>query len=170
MIAAVRMMAFGAMVAYSSGALLHEADCPNCKLPLVQNNDNFDNEVVVRYGNKRIEYRSIYCVLKDQDRYKVDLTVYSPSEKIGEPVVLKRVQGKWTAPEKAVFTMGTSKMSLCAQQSRAFSSLEGLESVRLKLELGESKPLTLTEFIEAVKKHKFEPSGGTCCSQAVSPK
>ncbi len=157
------MIAALATLAFTLATPMHEADCPNCKLPLVQNNDDFDNEVVVRFGNKRIEYRSIYCVLKDQDRYKVDLIVYAPSEKIGEPVVLKRVQGKWTAPEKAVFTLGTTKMSLCAQQSRAFSTAEGLEKVREKLQLGDVKGVPFAEFAEAVKKHKFEENGATCC-------
>lgn len=157
------------VAAFSLGltGLLHEADCPNCKLPLVQNNDDFDNEVVVRFGNKRIEYRSVYCVIKDQERYKVDLTVYAPSEKIGEPVVLKRVKGQWSAPEKAVFTLGTTKMSLCAQQSRAFTTVEGLETVREKLNLGDAKGIALAEFIDAVKKHKFDEPGGSCCQSAA---
>lgn len=161
MIASIAALAVGLL------APVHEADCPNCKLPLVQNNDDFDNEVVVRFGNKRIEYRSVYCVMKDQERYKVDLTVYAPSEKIGEPVILKRVQGKWSAPEKAVFTLGTTKMSLCAQHSRVFSTAEALESVRLKLELGDAKPLNLADFVDAVKKHKFEEKGGDCCQTAA---
>ncbi len=161
------MIAALAVLSLSTALPLHEADCPNCKLPLVQNNDDFDNEVVVRYGNKRIEYRSLYCVIKDQDRYKVDLTVYAPGEKVAEPVILKRLQGKWSAPEKAVFTIGTAKMSLCAQQSRAFATVEGLETVREKLQLGDAKGLSLAEFIDAVKKHKFEEKGGSCCQTAA---
>ena len=74
----------------SNTSLRHEGECPYCKMPLVQNTKEQDNEVVVKFGNKRIEYRCIYCVIKDQKRYKSDLIVYAPSEKVGEPVVHNR--------------------------------------------------------------------------------
>ena len=35
-------------------SLGHEGDCPYCKMPLVQNSKDHDNEVVVKFGNKRI--------------------------------------------------------------------------------------------------------------------
>src|SRR5687768_16794028 len=43
----------------------HEADCPVCSLPVVQDTDKQDNEVKLRYGRKRIEYRCVYCAMSD---------------------------------------------------------------------------------------------------------
>ncbi len=136
----------------SNTNLRHEGECPYCKMPLVQNTKEQDNEVVVKFGNKRIEYRCIYCVIKDQKRYKSDLIVYAPSEKVGEPVVLKRLEGKWVAPEKAVFLNTFKKHADCASLSRAFSSKEAFDKYVADNKLAEAKPLTLAEFIEVVNK------------------
>lgn len=136
----------------SSFAFSHEGDCPYCKMPLVQNTKDQDNEVVVKFGNKRIEYRCIYCVFKDQKRYKSDLVVYAPSEKVGEPVVLKRTEGKWSAPEGAVFLNTFKKHSDCAELSRAFSSKAAFEKYVADKKILDAKPLTLAEFIELVTK------------------
>lgn len=136
----------------SSFALSHEGDCPYCKMALVQNTKDQDNEVVVKFGNKRIEYRCVYCVFKDQKRYKSDLIVYAPSEKVGEPVVLKRTEGKWSAPEGAVFLNTFKKHSDCAELSRAFSSKAAFEKYVADKKILDAKPLSLTEFIELVMK------------------
>ncbi len=136
----------------SSFAVSHEGDCPYCKMPLVQNTKDQDNEVVVKFGNKRIEYRCVYCVVKDQKRYKSDLIVYAPSEKVGEPVVLKRTEGKWSAPEGAVFLNTFKKHSDCAELSRAFSSKAAFEKYVADKKILDAKPLTLAEFIELVTK------------------
>lgn len=133
-------------------AMAHDADCPYCKLKLVQNTKDQDNEVVLKTGNKKIEYRCLYCVFKDQGRYKADLIVYAPSEKVGEPVVLKRTAGKWTAPEGTVFLNTFSKHADCAALSRAFSSKTALEKYAHAQKQHEAKPLTLEQFIEAVNK------------------
>lgn len=130
----------------------HEGDCPYCKLPLIQNNKEQDNEVVVKFGNKRIEYRCLYCVIKDQKRYKSDLVVYAPSEKVGEPVVLKRTEGKWTAPEGAVFLNTFKKHADCAALSRAFSSRIAFDKYVADRKLAETKALNLADFISLVNK------------------
>ncbi len=130
----------------------HEGDCPYCKLKLVQNTPEQDNEVVLRFGNKKIEYRCIFCVFKDQKRYKGDLVVYAPSEKVGEPVILKRTDGKWTAPEGAVFLNSFKKHVDCAALSRAFSSSAAYEAYVKKNDLKETKAFTLLEFIDFVVK------------------
>ena len=130
----------------------HEGDCPYCKLKLAQNTPEQDNEVVLRFGNKKIEYRCIFCVFKDQKRYKGDLVVYAPSEKVGEPVILKRTDGKWTAPEGAVFLNSFKKHVDCAALSRAFSSSAAYEAYVKKNDLKETKAFTLLEFIDFVVK------------------
>lgn len=133
-------------------AFAHEGTCPYCKTALLQNTKTQDNEVVVKFGNKRIEYRCVYCVIKDQARYKTDLIVYAPSEKIGEPVVLKRTNGKWTAPEGAVFLNTFKKHAECAELSRAFSSRAAFDKYVADNKVADAKPLTLEEFLSVVTK------------------
>lgn len=130
----------------------HEADCPYCKLKLVQNTKEQDNEVVVKVGNKRIEYRCLYCVIKDQKRYKGDLVVYSPSEKVGAPVILKRTSGKWSAPEGAVFLNTFKKHKDCAALSRAFSNREAFDAYVKKNPSEGAQALTLEQFLAEVAK------------------
>lgn len=133
-------------------AFAHEGECPYCKLKLVQNSKSQDNEVVLKTGNKRIEYRCVYCVIKDQKRYKGDLVVYAPSEKVGEPVVLKRTDGKWSAPEGAVFLNAFQAHSDCAALSRAFSSKAAFDAYIHAKGQHEATPLTLDQFLSAVAK------------------
>ena len=132
----------------------HEGDCPYCKLKLVQNTKDQDNEVVVKFGNKRIEYRCVFCVIKDQARYKSDLVVYAPGEKIGEPVVMKRTDGKWTAPDGAVFLDTFKKHADCCAQARAFAKRDGFDAYVDKNKVPDAKPLTLDQFIDKVNKTK----------------
>lgn len=141
---------------FASVAFAHEGDCPYCKMKLVQNTKDQDNEVVVKFGNKRIEYRCVYCVVKDQGRYKADLVVYAPSEKVGEPVVMKRTAGKWSAPEGAVFLNTFTKHAQCAELSRAFSTKAAFDAYVKKNNVANAKALTLEEFLVVVTK----PSSG----------
>ena len=145
------------LLALTAVASAHDADCPYCKLKVVQSTKTQDNEVVVKIGNKRIEYRCIYCVFKDQKRYKGDLLVYAPSEKIGEPVVLKRTEGKWVAPEGTVFLNTFKKHAECAQLSRAFISRAGLDAYAKSEGVADAKALSLTEFIDVVMKPIEKP-------------
>ncbi len=139
-------------VGMSTMASAHDGDCPYCKLKLVQNTKEQDNEVVLKMGNKRIEYRCVYCVFKDQKRYKGDLVVYAPSEKVGEPVILKRTAGVRTAPEGAVFLNTFKSHTDCSDLSRAFSSKAALDAHAKKHSVKDVKALTLTEIIEVVNK------------------
>lgn len=139
-------------VGMSSMAMAHETPCPYCKLKVVQNTKDQDNEVTVKVGNKRIEYRCVYCVMKDQKKYSGDLIVYAPSEKKGEPVILKRTDGKWTAPEGTVFLNGFKKHADCAELSRAFTSKAAMEKYAAIHNVSEAKGLSLAEFIESVNK------------------
>jgi hypothetical protein len=148
----VKRIVIALLVLVSALAFSHEGDCPYCKLPLLQNTKDQDNEVVVKFGNKRIEYRCLYCVVKDQKRYKTDLIIYAPSEKIGEPVVLKRTEGKWIAPEGAVFLNTFKKHADCAELSRAFSSRAAFDKYVTDKKLIDAKPLNLQEFTDLVMK------------------
>ena len=139
-------------VGFSALAGAHDADCPYCKLKLAQNTKDQDNEVVLKFGNKRIEYRCMYCVMKDQGRYKSDLVVYAPSEKVGEPVVLKRTDGKWSAPDGTVFINTFMKHMNCAELSRAFTTKDAFGDYAKKHGAEAAKPLSLTEFLALVAK------------------
>ena len=58
---------------------LHEATCPVCKLDVVQDTEKLDNEVALKFGRKRIEYRCVYCALSDAKNFNGDLTILAPS-------------------------------------------------------------------------------------------
>jgi len=146
------LLATFGLLGMSSIASAHETKCPYCKLNVVQNTKTQDNEVAVKMGNKRIEYRCMYCVIKDAGRYKTDLIVYAPSEKVGDPIIIKRTDGKWTAPEGTVFLNSFKKHADCAMLSRAFSSKEALMKFAKDNDGFDAKALTLAEFLAAVKK------------------
>jgi len=146
------LMAVLGVLGLATPAFAHEADCPYCKLKLIQNTKEQDNEVVLKSGNKRIEYRCVFCVFKDQKRYKGDLIVYAPSEKVGEPVVLKRTAGKWTAPEGTVFLNSFKAHADCAALSRAFSSKAAFDAYVTKQKIKDAKALTLDQLIEVIAK------------------
>lgn len=148
----MRALLFFLFLGLMAFAFAHEGDCPFCKLPLIQNTETADNEVVVKFGNKRIEYRCISCVIKDQARYKMDLVVYAPSEKVGEPVVMKRTAGKWSAPEAAVFLYEFTKHAECATVARAFSNKAAFEAYVAKSPKPTAKPLSLDEFVKLAMK------------------
>ena len=106
-------------------ALAHETDCPYCQMPVTQNTATQDNEVALKFGRKRIEYKCVYCAVAEaKSEYKGDVTINSPSEKKGKPVILKRTGGKWSsAPAGAYFvSVRPLKHRVCQQQARAFTS------------------------------------------------
>lgn len=101
-------------------AFAHEAPCPYCNISVSD-----DTASVLNVGRKRIEYKCVYCALAEaQSEYKGDLKVTSPSEKKGQPVVLKRTSGGWSAlPASAFFVMPARlKHKICQAQARAFTT------------------------------------------------
>jgi hypothetical protein len=85
---------------------------------------------------------------------KGDLIVYAPSEKVGEPVVLKRTAGEWSAPEGTVFLNAFKRHKDCALESRAFTSRAAFDKYVAAKGIGNAKPLTLTELQAEVAKKK----------------
>lgn len=132
-------------------AAAHPVPCPLCGLKVVQSTERQDNEVVLRFGKKRIEYRCVFCALADAKAYDGDLFVYAPSEVKGKPVILQRKAGVWSAvriegetlvpDEKAVFLNAFSSHKECAALSRAFHSQAGFDAYAAKGK--DAKPLTL---------------------------
>jgi hypothetical protein len=130
----------------------HETDCPRCKLPVVQDTATRDNEVALRYGRKRIEYRCVACALAEaRTEYKNDLTILAPSEIKNKPVVLARKSGTWSAlPADAVFVGHKVAHRHCHLGYRAFTTRAAFDAhvkANAKLLAG-AKPLTLAELLE----------------------
>lgn len=138
--------------------LAHEAPCPYCKLTLTQNTDKIDNEVAVLYGNKRIEYRCVYCAFADQGRYKGDLTIKAPGEKKGVSVILKRTGDKWSAPDSTVFLSSFRRHKTCAVESRVFSSRSAFDAYVKENGITDAKPLTLADELADVAKKSGNPA------------
>lgn len=148
---------FAAAIAASlAGGLLrpadaHEAKCPVCKLDVVQDTDKLDNEVALKSGRKRIEYRCVYCALQDSKSYTGDITILAPSELKGKPVLLSRKGGNWTAtPESAVFVGHKVNHKSCQTGYRALTDRDAFDKwVHANHELlSDAKPLSLAEFLK----------------------
>jgi len=138
-------------------AVAHEAKCPVCKLDVVQDTEKLDNEVALKFGRKRIEYRCVYCALADAKNYNGDLTILAPSEVKAKPVTLARKDGKWSAsPETAVFVGQKVNHRSCQVGYRALTNKDAFPkwvSAHQEL-LKDAKPLTLAEMLEVVSPAK----------------
>jgi hypothetical protein len=135
-------------------AQAHEAKCPVCKLDVVQDTADLDNEVAIRFGRKRIEYRCVWCALSDSKTYNGDLSILAPSELKGKPVVLTRKEGKWSvAPETAVFSGQKVNHRHCQVGYRALTNRAAFDAwVKKHAEvMGDARPLTLAEMLELAK-------------------
>jgi hypothetical protein len=136
-------------------ASAHEGKCPVCKLDVPQDTDQQDNEVALRSGRKRIEYRCVFCALADAKSYQGDITILAPSDVKGKPVLLTRKEGKWsTAPENVVFTGQKVNHRSCQLGYRAFTTRAAFDAwVHKNHELlGDAKPLTLQEMVDLTGK------------------
>jgi len=135
-------------------ALAHEANCPVCKLDVVQDTAQLDNEVALRFGRKRIEYRCVYCALSDAKNFTGDVTILAPSEMKGKPVLLERTGGQWkVAPESAVFVGEKVNHRSCQVGYRALTNRAAFDrwTHANHALLNEAKPLSLKEMLELAK-------------------
>jgi hypothetical protein len=152
-----------ALIAASSGAAFaprpasaHEADCPLCQLKVVQDTPAQDNEVALRFGRKRIEYRCVWCALSEAqtDFPKGNLTILAPSEIKGKPVLISRTDGKWSAgPTSAVFLGVNAGHKNCPITYRAFSNQAAFDAYVKKTGgvVKDAKPLTLAQLLATTK-------------------
>jgi len=148
----------GALLAPAVGlieARAHEAQCPHCKLDVVQDTPQQDNEVALKFGRKRIEYRCVYCaVVQARTEFKGDLTILAPSEIKAKPVQLARKGEAWTAaPATAAFVAVKAPHEKCAVTYRAFTTPAAAAAyvAKHRAVLGEAAPLTLEQFLAAAK-------------------
>jgi len=143
-------------------ALAHDVPCPLCGMKVVQATKDRDNEVVLRFGKKKIEYRCVYCVLADAGKYNGDLIVYAPSETKGKPVLLQRKAGQWSvvkeadgklvADPDAVFLNAFDNHAKCAMLSRAFHTKDGFDKYVAEMKVSGAKALTIDEIVAQVTK------------------
>lgn len=136
-------------------AMAHETPCPYCGLKVVQDTKEQDNEVVLRYGNKRIEYRCVLCAFADaKKKYKNDVTILAPSTVKGKPATIVRKDGKWSiTPATAGFVYAEGSHKQCQDRYRAVLDHPGYDAyVKAKgATLKDAKHLSLTEMIEHSK-------------------
>ena len=136
-------------------AQAHEGKCPVCKLDVPQDTEQQDNEVALKFGRKRIEYRCVWCALTDAKTIQGDVTVLAPSEIKGKPVTLVRKADQWSAaPEAAVFVATKVNHRQCQVGYRAFTNPNAAEAYIKKnaAVVGETaKPQTLAQLLETVK-------------------
>lgn len=132
-------------------AMAHEGKCPVCKLDVPQDTDKQDNEVALKSGRKRIEYRCVYCALSDAKSYTGDITILAPSDVQGKPVMLMRKSGNWSSmPENAVFVGQKVNHRSCQLGYRAFTNKTAFDAwVHKNHELlSDARPLTLKEMVD----------------------
>lgn len=102
-------------------AMAHSAPCPYCSKTVSD-----DTASVLKVGRKRLEYKCAYCALAEaKTEYPSgDITVSSPSEKKGQPVVAKRIDGKWSLFPATAYYVSPAKLKhkVCQAQSRAFTT------------------------------------------------
>ncbi len=155
----IRKLIFSMSLMAVAIATAHEVPCPFCGLKVVQGTKTQDNEVVLRYGKKKIEYRCVFCAIADSKKYTGDLIIYAPSETKGKPIVIQRAAGKWgtvkdkdgklVAEEGDVFLNTFTEHDKCAMLSRAFRSKEAFDKYPGS---GKAKTLTLDELIAVALK------------------
>lgn len=142
------------MVASPVRTQAHEAKCPHCELDLTQNTPEQDNEVALKFGKKRIEYKCVMCAIADADKsYTGDLTVLAPTEIKGKPVEISRKNGQWSAPEGTLFIGNKIKHRYCDRGYRAFTSRAAFDAhvQKNKAMLRDAKPIGLDEMVQIAK-------------------
>lgn len=140
-------------------ARAHEAKCPFCEQDVVQNTPEQDNEVALRYGRKRIEYRCVMCAIADAKTYDGDITILAPTEIKAKPALIHRENGAWRSePENLVFLGERVKHRHCQIGYRAFTTRTAMDAhvKKNKVILKEGKPLTLAEMVKIAESYAKE--------------
>jgi hypothetical protein len=151
LLGSVLLSALGATVLPVLPAMAHEGKCPVCKLDVPQDTKDQDNEVALKSGRKRIEYRCVFCALSDAKSYTGDITVLAPSDVQGKPVLLSRQGDKWSVtPDTAVFVGEKVNHRDCQTGYRAFTTRSAFDAWVKKNHtlLGDAKPLSLQQMVD----------------------
>ena len=155
----ISYLIFAALVFSSFTAVrAHEAECPHCELDVVQDTPTQDNEVALKYGKKRIEYRCVMCAIADANKnYTGDLTVLAPTELKGKRMEIARKGGQWSAPSGAVFVGHKVKHRYCQTGYRAFTTKAAFDEhvKKNKVLLSGAEPIALPQLV-AIADKEFE--------------
>lgn len=144
----------GLVTALATPALAHETDCPYCKLKVVQDTKELDNEVVLAYGNKKIEYRCVMCAIAHaKTKYKSrDLTILAPSTIKGKKVTITKKGDTWTTtPPTAVFVYQNGSHDKCETLYRAAINEHEAHDWAARKGLKDAKNLSIKEMVESSK-------------------
>ncbi len=137
----------------------HEAKCPFCEMDVVQDTAEQDNEVALRYGRKRIEYRCVMCAIADAKSYEGNVKILAPTEIKGKPALIHRENGTWRAePENLLFIGEKVKHRHCQLGYRAFTSRTAFDAhaKKNKVIVKDAKPLTLGEMVKVSESYAKE--------------
>jgi hypothetical protein len=93
------------------------------------------------------------AIAQAKKEFKGDVTIEAPSETKGKPVIITRKDGKWSAPEKAVFVGVKASHQHCQIAYRALTDKDAFDKwVKAnEVVLKDAKPLTLAEMVELSK-------------------
>jgi hypothetical protein len=158
----VGVLALGVWMLNAAGpqnAFAHQAKCPFCEKDVVQDTADQDNEVALKYGKKRIEYRCVMCAIADAKNYEGDVTVIAPTETIGKPALITRKGGQWSSDTQGLIFIGEKvNHRHCQEGYRAFTTKEAFDAhVKMnKALVHEAKPVTLAEMVKIADSYSKE--------------
>lgn len=140
------------LVAIPGPLMAHETKCPFCRKPVLQDTAELDNEVALKFGKKRIEYRCVLCAIAEaKTAYTGDLTIVAPTETKGQSVTITRKDGKWAmTPATAVFVGHKVNHKICNLGYRAVTNAAAFDAwvAKHKDDLQGAKPLSLDEMVK----------------------
>ncbi len=146
------LLLIASIVTIPGPLLAHETKCPFCRKPVLQDTADLDNEVALKFGKKRIEYRCVLCAIAEaKTAYTGDLTIVAPTETKGRPVTITRKDGKWSmTPETAVFIGHKVNHRICNLGYRAVTDPAAFDAwvAKHKDDLEGAKPLSLDEIVK----------------------
>ena len=140
----------------TANVFAHEAKCPFCELDVPQNTPDQDNEVALKFGKKRIEYRCVMCAIADAKTYEGDVTILAPTEIKGKPALISSKNGVWSAdPEGLLFVGEKAKHRHCQVAYRAFTTKAAFDTyvAKNKAIVHDAKPIDLAQMVEIAKSY-----------------
>ncbi|MFY9233181.1 MAG: organomercurial lyase [Fimbriimonadaceae bacterium] len=145
----------GFIATMATPAMAHDTLCPYCKMKVLQDTKDMDNEVVLKYGLKKIEYRCVMCALaqaKTKYKDKAELSIVAPSPVKDKPVTITRKNGDWSSsPANAVFVFQKGNHAQCNELYRATADQATARAWATKHNLKDAQYLSLKEMVEASK-------------------
>lgn len=151
----IAVLSGGILFASATRAMAHDTKCPYCQMAVIQDTKDQDNEVALKYGNKKIEYRCVMCAIahaKTRYKDKADLTIVAPSPIKDKKVTIARKNGVWSSsPADAMFVFQKGGHDKCQELYRSAPDKASADAWIAKSKLKDAKILNLKEMVEASK-------------------